>query len=155
MRIRHDVRNSNIVFEKLVRITGFPYIVLRMPRTDRNERSLEQWLAYWARPHKLADIEAALGVSHSTYYDRRKADDFPDAEELRRIAETFGFDPVDLMIEFDLVDPEGSGDKTPFATTRRRSGTATDTRAQKPATAKSAKRKTSGGMSVDPDTPPL
>jgi len=69
-----------------------------MPRTDENGRSLESLLTYMLDGVSAQDISAALGVSHATYHRRKHADDYPDAEELRLIAEHFGLNPVDLML---------------------------------------------------------
>lgn len=74
-----------------------------MPRTDENGRSLESLLTYMLDGVSAQDISAALGVSHATYHRRKHADDYPDAEELRLIAEHFGLNPVDLMLSFGLV----------------------------------------------------
>jgi len=60
----------------------------RVPRTDENGRQLKALLGYLLD----GDIDAkeiydALGVSSSTYYRRIKEDDYPNAEELRRVAD--------------------------------------------------------------------
>lgn len=62
----------------------------RMPRTDENGRQLKALLDYLLD----GDVEAkaiydALGISSSTYYRRIKEPDYPDAEELRRVADRF------------------------------------------------------------------
>jgi transcriptional regulator with XRE-family HTH domain len=89
-----------------------------VPRTDENGRSLESVLTYMLDGVNAQDIAAALGVSHATYYRRKREDSYPDAEELRVIARHFDLNPVDLMVRFALVtaDEAGSGGGSPLAT---------------------------------------
>jgi hypothetical protein len=89
-----------------------------MPRTDENGRSLESVLTYMLNGVNAQDITAALGVSHATYYRRKREDSYPDAEELRVIARHFDLNPVDLMVRFGLVTAEeaGWGGRSPLAT---------------------------------------
>jgi hypothetical protein len=42
-------------------------------------------------------------VSNSTYYRRIKEDDYPGAEELRRVADRFALSFPDLQIRFGLM----------------------------------------------------
>ena len=75
-----------------------------MPRTDENGRQLKALLDYLLD----GDVEAkeiydALGTSSSTYYRRIKEVDYPDAEELRRVADRFGLSYPDLQIRFGLM----------------------------------------------------
>lgn len=75
-----------------------------MPRTDENGRQLKALLDYLLD----GDIEAksiydALGISSSTYYRRIKEQDYPDAEELRRVADRFDLSYPDLQIRFGLM----------------------------------------------------
>ena len=62
-----------------------------MPRTDENGRQLKALLDYLLD----GDVDAkaiydALGTSSSTYYRRIKEADYPNAEELRQVADRFG-----------------------------------------------------------------
>jgi transcriptional regulator with XRE-family HTH domain len=77
-----------------------------MPRTDENGRSLESLLTYLLDGVNASDISAALGVSHATYYRRKREDSYPNAEELRIIADHFDLNPVDLMVRFGLVSAD-------------------------------------------------
>ena len=81
-----------------------------MPRTDIEGNSLEHFLEgklkYRPTPPQ---IWAALGLQKGAYYRRIHADDYPNAEELRRIAEGFALDPVDLLLQFGLIATEGEG----------------------------------------------
>jgi predicted DNA-binding transcriptional regulator AlpA len=49
------------------------------------------------------EISRALGISSSSYYRRKSQDSYPDAEELRLVAERFGLNPVDLWVRFGLT----------------------------------------------------
>ena len=75
-----------------------------MPRTDENGRQLKTLLDYLLN----GDVEAkhiydALSVSSSTYYRRLKEPDYPNAEELRLVADRFGLNYPDLQIRFGLM----------------------------------------------------
>ncbi|OBI84303.1 DNA-binding protein [Mycobacterium sp. E740] len=75
-----------------------------MPRTDENGRQLKALLDYLLDGEVEAkDIFDALGTSSSTYYRRIKEADYPDAEELRRVADRFGLSYPDLQIRFGLM----------------------------------------------------
>lgn len=78
-----------------------------MPRTDENGRQLKALLDYLLD----GDVDAktiftALDVSSSTYYRRIKEPDYPNAEELRRIADRFVLSYPDLQIRFGLMSRE-------------------------------------------------
>jgi hypothetical protein len=75
-----------------------------VPRTDENGRQLKALLDYLLD----GDVEAkhiydALSVSSSTYYRRLKETDYPNAEELRLIADRFDLNYPDLQIRFGLM----------------------------------------------------
>ncbi|KUH94166.1 DNA-binding protein [Mycolicibacterium acapulense] len=75
-----------------------------MPRTDENGRQLKALLDYLLDGDiEAKDIYDALGTSSSTYYRRIKEPDYPDAEELRRVADRFGLNYPDLQIRFGLM----------------------------------------------------
>ena len=75
-----------------------------VPRTDENGRQLKALLDYLLDGDVEAkDIYDALGTSSSTYYRRIKEVDYPDAEELRRVADRFGLSYPDLQIRFGLM----------------------------------------------------
>src|ERR1051326_8857611 len=75
-----------------------------MPRTDENGRQLKALLDYLLDGEIDAkDIYDALGTSSSTYYRRVKETDYPNAEELRRVADRFGLSYPDLQIRFGLM----------------------------------------------------
>jgi hypothetical protein len=78
-----------------------------VPRTDENGRQLKALLDYLLDGDVDAkDIYDALGVSSSTYYRRIKEQDYPDAEELRRVADRFGLSYPDLQVRFGLMSHE-------------------------------------------------
>ena len=75
-----------------------------MPRTDENGRQLKALLDYLLDGDvDSKDIYDALGVSSSTYYRRIKEELYPDAEELRRVADRFGLSYPDLQVRFGLM----------------------------------------------------
>ena len=75
-----------------------------MPCTDENDRQLKALLDYLLDGEIDAkDIYDALGTSSSTYYRRIKEDDYPNAEELRRVADRFALSYPDLQIQFGLM----------------------------------------------------
>ncbi|TRW83245.1 XRE family transcriptional regulator [Mycolicibacterium sp. 018/SC-01/001] len=75
-----------------------------MPRTDENGRQLKALLDYLLDGEIDAkDIYDALGTSSSTYYRRIKEPDYPNAEELRRVADRFDLSYPDLQIQFGLM----------------------------------------------------
>ncbi len=79
------------------------YCVL-VPRTDENGRQLKALLDYLLDGEIDAkDLFDALGVSSSTYYRRIKESDYPNAEELRRVADRFDLSYPDLQIQFGLM----------------------------------------------------
>jgi hypothetical protein len=78
-----------------------------VPRTDENGRQLKALLDYLLDGEVDAkEIYDALGTSSSTYYRRIKEDDYPDAEELRRVADRFGLSYPDLQVRFGLMSRE-------------------------------------------------
>lgn len=75
-----------------------------VPRTDENGRQLKALLDYLLD----GDIDAkaiydALGTSSSTYYRRIKEADYPNAEELRLVADRFAVNYPDLQVRFGLM----------------------------------------------------
>jgi hypothetical protein len=75
-----------------------------MPRTDENGRQLKALLGYLLDGEVDAkEIYDALGVSSSTYYRRIKEEDYPNAEELRLVAEKFKLSYPDLQVRFGLM----------------------------------------------------
>ncbi len=73
----------------------------QVPRTDENGRQLKALLDYLLDGEIDAkDIYDALGTSSSTYYRRIKEPDYPNAEELRRVADRFDLSYPDLQIQF-------------------------------------------------------
>jgi hypothetical protein len=100
-----------------------------VPRTDENGRQLKVLLDYLLDGEVEAkDIYDALGISSSTYYRRIKEADYPDAEELRRVADRFGLSYPDLQIRFGLMSRDevwSYVESTPFTVTAVKESTAT------------------------------
>ena len=92
-----------------------------MPRTDENGRQLKALLDYLLDGDIDAkDVYDALGISSSTYYRRIKEDDYPNAEELRRVADRFVLSYPDLQIQFGLMSRQevwSYVESAPFTTT--------------------------------------
>ena len=75
-----------------------------VPRTDENGRQLKALLGYLLDGEVDAkEIYDALAVSSSTYYRRIKEDDYPNAEELRLVADRFNLSYPDLQVRFGLM----------------------------------------------------
>ncbi|MEU0496344.1 XRE family transcriptional regulator [Mycobacterium sp. NPDC006124] len=78
-----------------------------MPRTDENGRQLKTLLDYLLDGEVDARaIYDALGTSSSTYYRRIKEADYPNAEELRLVADRFSLSYPDLQVRFGLMSRE-------------------------------------------------
>lgn len=78
-----------------------------MPRTDENGRQLKALLDYLLDGDVDAKaIYTSLGVSSSTYYRRIKERDYPNAEELRQVADRFDLSYPDLQVRFGLMSRE-------------------------------------------------
>ena len=93
----------------------------RVPRTDENGRQLKALLDYLLDGDVEAkDIYDALEISSSTYYRRIKEVSYPDAEELRRVADRFALSYPDLQIRFGLMSRQEVWnyiESTPFTVT--------------------------------------
>jgi hypothetical protein len=121
-----------------------------VPRTDENGRQLKALLDYLLD----GDVEAkeiydALGISSSTYYRRIKEGDYPDAEELRRVAQRFDLSYPDLQVRFGLMthqEVRNYIDSAPFTVTAVRN-TREATTAHRPAKLSDLKQRQ--------DAPPL
>jgi len=92
-----------------------------VPRTDENGRQLKALLDYLLDGEVEAkDIYDALDISSSTYYRRIKESSYPDAEELRRVADRFALSYPDLQIRFGLMSRQEVWnyiESTPFTVT--------------------------------------
>ena len=80
---------------------------MAVPRTDENGRQLKALLDYLLD----GDVDAraiydALGTSSSTYYRRIKEPDYPNAEEMRLVADRFNLSYPDLQVRFGLMTRE-------------------------------------------------
>jgi hypothetical protein len=125
-----------------------------VPRTDENGRQLKALLDYLHDGDIDAkDIYDALGTSSSTYYRRIKEDDYPNAEELRRVADRFNLNYPDLQIQFGLMSRQEVWhyiESAPF-TAGRGVGTGTGTETQ----TKSTRHPKMADLKPRQDAPPL
>lgn len=78
-----------------------------MSRTNAHGWGLKRLLeTVLNRDLTVPEFYEACGLTHAKYYAGRTDDtDFPDAEELRLAAHTFGLDYANLLVEFDLMEP--------------------------------------------------
>jgi hypothetical protein len=117
---RVNMANSSDL-RRLLPKAGRTVYSIWMPRTDENGRQLKALLDYLLDGEIDAkDIYDALGISSSTYYRRIKEDDYPNAEELRRVADRFVLSYPDLQIQFGLMSRQEVWsyiESAPFATT--------------------------------------
>ena len=125
-----------------------------MPRTDENGRQLKALLDYLLDGDVEAkDIYDALDISSSTYYRRIKEVSYPDAEELRRIADRFALSYPDLQIRFGLMSRQEVWnyiESTPFTVTAVQDSVRVEAAPQQ----QTRLRKLSE-LSPRPDAPPL
>ncbi|MHA7650182.1 hypothetical protein ACX9NE_11665 [Mycobacterium sp. ML4] len=81
-----------------------------MPRTNAAGWGLKRLLeATLNRDITVEQLRDACGVTKGRWYGgvgRANADDFPDAEEARRAAHTFGLSATWLQVELGLITPE-------------------------------------------------
>ena len=99
-----SIKSDESICRVWVPIAGMSGYRIRVPRTDENGRQLKALLDYLLDGEIDAkDIYDALGISSSTYYRRVKDADYPNAEELRRVADRFNLSYPDLQIQFGLM----------------------------------------------------
>jgi hypothetical protein len=107
-----------------------------VPRTDENDRQLKALLDYLLDGDVEAkDIYDALGISSSTYYRRIKEADYPNAEELRRVADRFALSYPDLQVRFGLMSRQelwSYVESSPFTVTTVQEATRQVTRTRPP-----------------------
>ena len=97
-------RRTISIVRLLLPITGRQVYGVVMPRTDQNGKQLKALLDYLLDGEVEAkEIYDALGISSSTYYRRIKEDDYPNAEELRRVADRLNLSYPDLQVRFGLM----------------------------------------------------
>jgi hypothetical protein len=127
-----------------------------VPRTDENGRQLKALLDYLLD----GDVDAkaiftALGVSSSTYYRRVKEADYPNAEELRSVADRFRLSYPDLQIRFGLMSQQEVWnylDSAPVAVATAATRTSARTSAE---TTSATRRPRLSELTPRPDAPPL
>jgi transcriptional regulator with XRE-family HTH domain len=99
-----------------------------VPRTDENGRHLRALLDYLLDGRITnRQISQALGISSSSYYRRIKEDDYPNADELHKIADRFRLSFTDLQVRLGFVtreDLEGYIGSAGLAITADRAGMA-------------------------------
>lgn len=74
---------------------------------DDREKDLAVVLPYLVgRPLAAAEVYAAFGYRKSAYYKAARERRLITADNLIKVANHFGLNPVDLQIRFGLIDPE-------------------------------------------------
>jgi hypothetical protein len=78
-----------------------------VPRTDENGRQVRALLDYLLDGQlKTQQIYRALRISSSSYYRRVREDDYPNADELHKLAERFRLNFTDLQVRLGFVTHE-------------------------------------------------
>lgn len=140
----NGIERRNRVASAIAGTTVYGVVV---PRTDENDRQLKALLDYLRDGEVEAkDIFDALEISSSTYYRRIKESDYPNAEELRRVADRFALSYPDLQIRFGLMSRQEVWSYLESAPVT----VATDTR-----TTTTRRRKKLSNLTPRQDAPPL
>jgi hypothetical protein len=145
-----SITDRHSFFRLLLPKSGKSFYGVRVPRTDENGRQLKALLDYLLD----GDVDAkaiydSLGTSSSTYYRRIKEADYPNAEELRSIADRFHLSYPDLQVRFGLMSREEVWSYLESApvTVATSTDTATDVRV--------VRRPKLSDLTPRPDAPPL
>lgn len=74
---------------------------------DDRDRDLGTVLSYLVgRPVRTVELAKALGFARSSYYSARDEGRLITADNLLRLADVFGLNPVDLLVRYGLVGPD-------------------------------------------------
>ena len=77
--------------------------------TDDRDRDLGTVLSYLVgRPVRTVELAKALGVARSSYYAARDDERLITADNLLRLADVFGLNPVDLLVRYGLVSHDAA-----------------------------------------------
>ena len=78
---------------------------------DDRDRDLGTVLSYLVgRPVRTVELAKALGVARSSYYAARDEGRLITADNLLRMAEVFGLNPVELLVRYGLVSHDAAVD---------------------------------------------
>ena len=78
---------------------------------DDRDRDLGTVLSYLVgRPVRTVELAKALGVARSSYYAARDEGRLISADNLLRLADVFGLNPVDLLVRYGLVSHEAAAE---------------------------------------------
>jgi hypothetical protein len=103
-------------------------VFVYVARNDRRDRSLKAFLQaeIVGGDVTVEEVRKACGLTRASYYGepsgtgRGFADDFPNSEELRRVAEYYQLGDngwISLLVEFGWLAPLPGTLRTPFTTT--------------------------------------
>lgn len=76
---------------------------------DDRDRDLGTVLSYLVgRPVRTVELAKSLGVARSSYYAARDEGRLITADNLLRLADVFGLNPVDLLVRYGLVSHDAA-----------------------------------------------
>ena len=76
---------------------------------DDRDRDLGTVLSYLVgRPVRTVELAKALGVARSSYYAARDEKRLITADNLLRLAEVYGVNPVDLLVRYGLLSHDAA-----------------------------------------------
>ena len=76
---------------------------------DERDRDLGTVLSYLVgRPVPTVELAKALGVARSSYYAARDQGRLITADNLLRLADVFGLNPVDLLVRYRLLSHDAA-----------------------------------------------
>ena len=89
--------------------SGLPSPVYAHQVIDDRDRDLGTVLSYLVgRPVRTVELAKSLGVARSSYYAARDEGRLITADNLLRLADVFGLNPVDLLVRYGLVSHEAT-----------------------------------------------
>jgi hypothetical protein len=76
---------------------------------DDRDRDLGSVLSYLVgRPVRTVELAKALGVARSSFYVARDEGRLITADNLLRLADVYGLNPVDLLVRYGLVSHDAA-----------------------------------------------
>lgn len=100
---------------------------------DDRDRDLGTVLSYLVgRPVRTVELAKSLGVARSSYYAARDEGRLITADNLLRLADVFGLNPVDLLVRYGLVSHEATVEYARDAGTTAPAKTTSDTAGLRP-----------------------
>ena len=89
--------------------SGLPSPAYAQEVIDDRDRDLGTVLSYLVgRPVRTVELAKSLGVARSSYYAARDEGRLITADNLLRLADVFGLNPVDLLVRYGLVSHDAA-----------------------------------------------